>query len=83
MSNHELRSSTKWSAIRSKAVPSNVLHPRSDSALNISADAMPIDRMDKPEKLEKTSKAIRAKSVLPAKLHKRPTFAGNTGSSHV
>ena len=77
---HEVRPTTKWSAIRSKAVPSNVMHPVSDS---LSVRAMMADGMDKSDKLERTSKANRTKPVLPAKLHKPPAFAGSTGSSHL
>jgi hypothetical protein len=85
MAIQEVRSSTKWNAIRSKAVPSNVMHPAimhpvPDSSLTMNAGASQAERMDKPENFDKSGKAIKNKAALPAKLHKSPAFTGSTGS---
>jgi hypothetical protein len=59
MSNHDSRSSSKWNAIRSKAVPATVTTRISDASLLAQSE-------------DKKSK--RRKEVLPAKLHRQPGY---------
>ena len=78
MSISESRISTKWSAIRSKAVPSNLTLPRSDSSLtNITAgeiDGLP----GKPSKHDQAGKVASSKPDQPTRLSKPGRFAGST-----
>ena len=82
MSIQEVRSTVKWSAIRSKATPSNLVSR--DSALNAAtAQDVLAKSLNKPAKLEKMNAKGKGKSSLPPKLHGSLQFAGSTGSSRV
>jgi hypothetical protein len=84
MSTHEPRPLIKWSAIRSRAVPSNVVTPISDSSLTeMHASEVVAHPLAKSDKLDANRKASRSKSILPSKLLKSTGFSGSTGSSHL
>jgi hypothetical protein len=60
MSNQDSRSSPKWNAIRSRAVPANVTTRITDASLLITQS--------------EDKKSKKQKEVLPAKLHRQPGY---------
>ncbi len=60
MSNHDSRPSSKWNAVRSKAIPSNVTASVTDTQLLAQK--------------KDDAKSKRRKEVLPAKLHRQPGY---------
>lgn len=78
MSTPEVRSSIKWSAIRSKAVPSNLMRPSAYSVSSILSSAE-VEAKSK----DKTVRPSKESGGLPHSVHKAAAFAGGTGPSRI